>query len=84
MIPVKYDSAEAIADVSVETYETLRARFAALADVVDMVSAERKALWDEILRREQEVAIKLRLGGLTDEQKREYKAIINSPSFARK
>lgn len=79
---VTYTSADAIADMPGATYDTLRARFVVLAGVVDMVSAERKALWDEIRRREKEVAVKLRLGALTEEQKIEYKAIINSPSFS--
>lgn len=79
---VTFTSAEAIADLSGATYEALRARFADLASVIDAVSAERKALWDEIRRRETEVAVKLRLGALTEAQKQEYKAIINSPSFS--
>ena len=79
-----YDSADALpTDLSTTPYEALRDRFAILAHIVDIVSVERKALWAEISRREREVAILLRLGGLTAEQKEEYKAIINSPSFDR-
>ncbi|MDA8260573.1 MAG: hypothetical protein M0Z99_33900 [Betaproteobacteria bacterium] len=76
-----YSSDLAIADVPGATYDALRGRFSDLATVVDAVSAERKALWDEIRRREVEVAVKLRLGALTDAQKLEYKSIINSPTF---
>lgn len=79
---VTYTSADAIADPLAETYDVLRARFRDLAGVIDVVSAERQALWTEIRRREREVAIQLRLGALTEEQKQEYKAIINSPSFS--
>lgn len=78
---VTYTSADAVADIPGATYDALRARFSNLAAVIDTVSAERKALWDEIRRREVEVAVKLRLGALTDAQKLEYKAIINSPTF---
>lgn len=79
---VTFTTAAALPDLSAATYDALRARFVDLATVVDVVSAERKALFAEIRRREQEVAVKLRLGALTDEQKLEYKAIINSPSFS--
>ena len=54
--PVTYTSAERIADVPAATYNALRARFRATAKVVDMVSAERKELREEMRRREREVA----------------------------
>lgn len=79
---VTYDSAQAIADVPGATYEALRARFVALATVVDVLSAERQALANEIRAREKEAELQLRIGSLTEEQKAIYRNIINSPTFA--
>lgn len=81
-MPVTYTSADALADIPGSTYDQLRARFVDLATVVDAVGAERKLIWDEMRRREREVAIKVRLGALTEEQKIEFKSIINSPTFS--
>lgn len=80
---VTYDSAQAIADIPGATYDALRARFVALASVVDSVSAERQALASEIRAREKEAEAQLRIGSLTEEQKAVYRAIVNSPTFAK-
>lgn len=79
----KYDSAQAIADIPGATYDALRARFVDLAKVIDAVGAERQALLTEIRRREAEVAIKLRMGALTEDDKILYKSVLDSPSFSR-
>lgn len=82
-MPVTYSSADAIADIPGASYSDLIARFKSLAAVVSSVGAERKALYDEIAAREKEVAIKLRLGSLSDDDKILYREILNSPSFSR-
>lgn len=79
----KYDSAEAIADIPGATYDALRDRFFALAKVIDAVGAERQVLLTEIRRRETEVAIKLRMGALSEDDKILYKSVLDSPSFSR-
>lgn len=71
-----YNSADAIADVSGATYNAIKARFRELADVVDAVGAERKVLRDELKRREQEAAIKVRLGALRESDKAVYREVL--------
>ncbi len=78
-----YSDADAIADIPNALYDVLRARFVVLAGVTDAVGAERKALWDEIDRREKEVAIKLRIGALSAADLVLYQSVINSPTFSR-
>lgn len=78
-----YTSADAIADVNAASYPELKDRFAQLARVVDAVGAERKALFDEIRRREKEVAIRARLGTLSEADKIMFRDIVNSPAFSR-
>ena len=83
MAAVTYDSSQAIADVPGATYDALRDRFVALAGVVDVLSAERQKLATEIRAREKEAEAALRIGSLTEEQKAVYRAIVNSPTFAK-
>ena len=75
---VSYSSAEAIRDVAGATFEDLKARFLLLAQVVDMASAERKSIADEIRRREKGAAIALRIGKLTEDDKAVYRKVIDS------
>lgn len=79
-----YDSTKAIADVSQATLAALKARFKELAGVVDAVGAERKALLDEISRREKEVAIGTRFSTLSDADRAMYKEVVNSPTFSKR
>ena len=83
MAVITYTSAEAIADIQGATYDALKDRFAALAKVIDAVGAERHAVLTEMRRREREVAIKLRMGALSDDDKILYKSVLDSPSFSR-
>ena len=78
-----YDSALAIANLRTATYDALKARFAALAPVVDALGAERQALAVEIKRREADAAARARMGTLSADEKLVFKAIINDPNFAR-
>jgi len=78
-----YNSDDAIRDVEGADYATLKAKFKDLAAVVDILHAERKAAFDEIRKREKEVAIKLRLGTLSEADKVLYRDVINSPTFSR-
>ena len=77
--PVSYNSAGAIKDITTEIYGALRARFVELAVVVDVVSAERQALADEIARREKDAGIRIRLGALSPDDRELYRAVIDSP-----
>lgn len=76
-----YDSSSAIVDVQATDYAVLTARFKELASVVDLLSAERKAINDEMKRREKEVAIKLRMGALSESDKVLYRGVLESPNF---
>ena len=78
-----YTSAEAIADIRGAEYETLKTRRALLAGVIDLASAEHKAISDEIRKREKVIAAQLRLGTVSKADKQIYRDLINSPSFAR-
>ena len=79
-----YDSSTAIADIPGAPYDALKVRFAELAPVVDAVGAERKALNDEIKRREKEARMRSRLGSLLSEEHNAIlRAIVNSPEFSR-
>ena len=78
-----YSSAEAIADIPKATYDALTARFKTLAVVQDVLGAERKALRDEMKRREDEDRIRLRLGALSSDDKATLKTIVNAPTFSR-
>ena len=80
---VTYSSAGAIADIPGATYDALRDRFHGLAKVIDAVGAERQALLTEMRCREREVAIKLRMGALSADDKILYKSVLDSPSFSR-
>ena len=83
MAVVTYDSSRAIADIPGAAYDALRDRFAELAKVIDAVGAERQAVLTEMRRREREVAIKLRMGALSADDKILYKSVLDSPSFSR-
>ena len=83
MAVITYTSADAIADIPGATYDALRDRFYALAKVIDAVGSERQAALTEMRRREREVAIKLRMGALSDDDKILYKSVLDSPSFSR-
>ena len=83
MAVITYTSADAIADIPGATYDALRGRFHALAKVIDAVGAERQAVLTEMRRRELDVAIKLRMGALSDDDKVLYKSVLDSPSFSR-
>ena len=78
-----YTSAAAIPDVGRATFDELKARFVELAGVVDAVGAERKALQDEIRRREAEAAMLIRMAGLNRDGKRVLRAVVNSSEFAK-
>lgn len=73
---MRYNSADAIADVSAETYDAIRARFRELGRVIDLVSAERKALHDEMSRREADAKALLRLGALSESAKAVYRRVL--------
>lgn len=75
---VTYTSADAIQDVPGATYPDLQAKFKALAIVMDTLSAERKAIANEMSKRENEAAAKLRLGVLSDAEKVMYRQILES------
>ena len=66
---MKYDSDNAVRDVAGAPYQVLRQRFRQLAQVQDVLGAERKALADEIHRRERAVSIEMRVGALTPDDK---------------
>lgn len=78
-----YTSAKAILNPQMATYDDLKARFAELAVVVDAVGAERKALHDEIKRREVDAAALARTDRLSRDGKRALRAVVNSPEFSR-
>lgn len=71
-----YDSTQAIADIPGATYTALRARFRKLADVVDVLMAERKAVLDEMRRREVDAKAQLRLGALSEADKAVYRKVL--------
>ncbi|MFA7269918.1 MAG: hypothetical protein WC073_11285 [Sterolibacterium sp.] len=73
-----YSSADAIADIPGADYPTLSARFKDTAKVMDVLSAERKALADQMRAREEDAAARLRLGTLTDAEKEVYRQILES------
>lgn len=75
---MNYSDKEAIADIPGAPYDVLKARFVVLAGVIDVVSAERKALADEIAARENEASIRIRLGALKPDEKDMYQAVIEA------
>lgn len=75
-MPVTYSSANAITDAPGATYDALRVRFKDLAKAVDAIGAERKAIFDEMRRREKEAAIKIRLGALKADDKAMYREVL--------
>lgn len=76
-----YNSNEAVPDIPGATYLELKARFKVLAGVVDAVGAERKALNDEIKRREVEAAVQTRVNNLSADGRRALRGVVNSPEF---
>jgi len=78
-----YTSAAAIKDIQGATYDALKARFMELAVVVDIVSAERKSLADEIKRRELDAAMRARVNVLSRDGKRALREVVNSTEFLR-
>lgn len=77
-MPTTYSSADAIADIPGATYEDLLAKYKALGTVVGMVSAERKALMDEIKLREAEAKAKLRLGNISEADRAVYRGVLDA------
>ena len=80
---ITYTSAAAILDVRGASYDELKARFRALASVVDAVGAERQALHIEIQGREMSAAALARTSQLSRDGKRALKEIVNSAEFAK-
>lgn len=72
-----YNSADAIADIQAASYDSLKARFAALAHVIDAVGNERQALWDEIRRRDTEAAIHMRVSALGEDGKAALRSVLD-------
>lgn len=79
---MRYNSADAL-DLQGATYDQLKTRFRELAQVVDLLSGERKALADEMRRREIEASVNARLGSLSRDGKRAAKAIVSDEGFVR-
>lgn len=73
-----YDSDQAIREPSSAAYPALKARFAALAQALDLLAAERKQLDDEIKRRERAVSIEMRVGALSVDDKRVLREIVGA------
>ncbi len=77
-MPVTYNSADALKDISGAKYQALKDRFAALAAIIDAVGNERQALDVEIKRREKEAAAQIRLGALKKTDRDVYRAVLDS------
>ena len=75
---MKYDSDNAIRNIAGAPYQVLRQRFRILADVLDLLAAERRALDDEIRRRERAVSAEMRVGALKADDKRVLREIIDA------
>ena len=71
-----YNSNEAVPNIPGATYQEIKARFRDLAAVADAVGAERKALNDEIRRREKEAAMRGRLGTLKPDDRALYREVL--------
>lgn len=76
-----YSSAEAI-DITTATIDALQARFKTLANIIDIVSAERVAI-DEALRKRTVATNRISnlIKNLSKDEKEVFRQVVNSPEF---